>query len=184
MSFDSLDKILNAITEQPDWEPYRQFCHLLRCWRQVVAPPIAENTRPLSISRNILWVATSSSVWAQTLSLQRHQILTKLNAALPEPLKDIRFSPAQWHDSRFQAEMEAESPSQIEIPAEVFSISESPPGNTPESAFQHWARAVQARTQSWPLCPQCQCPTPSGELDRWNVCSFCAAKQWQSPRQG
>jgi predicted nucleic acid-binding Zn ribbon protein len=181
MSFNSLDKILNAIEQQPDWEAYRQFCRLLHCWRQVVAPQIAENARPLSISRNILWVATSSSVWAQTLSLQRYQLLKKLNAELPEPLKDIRFAPAQWYDNRVNPASEAEPPSHSEISPEVLAVSESPPGNTPESAFQRWAEVMQVRAQSWTLCPQCQCPTPPGELKRWDVCSFCAAKQWQSP---
>lgn len=180
MPFDSFDKIINAIQQQPEWDAYRQYCHLLQCWKQVVTPQIAANSRPLSISRSILWVATSSSVWAQTLSLQRHQILKKLNPELSESLKDIRFSPAQWHDRRLTA-AESEHPSHIEIPPEVFVISETLAEPTAESAFQHWFEAIQARSQSWPLCPQCEVPTPPGELDRWCICGFCAAKQWQSP---
>ncbi|NEP50291.1 MAG: DUF721 domain-containing protein, partial [Moorea sp. SIO3C2] len=33
--------------------------------------------------------------------------------------------------------------------------------------------------QNLPLCPQCKCPTPPGELQRWDVCGLCAIKQWQ-----
>ena len=180
MPFDSFDKILNAIQQQPEWNAYQQYCHLLQCWKQVVAPQVAANSRPRSISRSVLWVATSSSVWAQTLSLQRHQILKKLNPELPEPLKDIRFSPAQWHDCH-RTDPEPEHPSQIKMPPEVLTISELEGENTPESAFKRWFEVAQARSQSWPLCPQCQCPTPPGELARWAICGLCAAKQWQSP---
>jgi predicted nucleic acid-binding Zn ribbon protein len=30
-----------------------------------------------------------------------------------------------------------------------------------------------------PRCPQCQCPTPPGELERWSVCAVCATQRWQ-----
>lgn len=47
-----------------------------------------------------------------------------------------------------------------------------------QGTFERWAQGVQAQSQGLPLCPQCGCPTPPGELDRWSVCALCAAKQW------
>ncbi len=50
---------------------------------------------------------------------------------------------------------------------------------TPQAAlesFHGWARLVQQRSYSLPLCPQCHCPTPQGELQRWMVCALCATK--------
>jgi predicted nucleic acid-binding Zn ribbon protein len=96
MSFQSLDDIFRVITEKPEWELYRQYCHLVNGWHQVVADNVSRQTRVLYISRRVLWVATSSAVWAQNLMMQRYELLKKLNPLLPEPLIDIRFSSAHW----------------------------------------------------------------------------------------
>jgi predicted nucleic acid-binding Zn ribbon protein len=38
---------------------------------------------------------------------------------------------------------------------------------------------MRSRSQQLPLCPHCQCPTPAGELERWQMCSICATKHWR-----
>ncbi len=43
-------------------------------------------------------------------------------------------------------------------------------------SFHGWAHLVRQRSYSLPLCPQCHCPTPQGELQRWMVCALCATK--------
>ncbi|MGA7933784.1 MAG: hypothetical protein WCA35_09575, partial [Kovacikia sp.] len=48
----------------------------------------------------------------------------------------------------------------------------------PKLAFQNWAQRVRSRSQNLPLCAHCSCPTPPGELERWEVCALCAAKRW------
>ncbi|MBF2021777.1 MAG: DUF721 domain-containing protein [Hydrococcus sp. C42_A2020_068] len=186
MSFDSLDRILEALEKQADWEIQQQYRHLLQCWETVVDPKVVRQTRPLYIARNVLWVATSSSVWAQNLSFQRYSLLKKLNALLSEPLTDIRFSTAQWHNSKRLTDSAPKSISQEKHPSAIEMISQPPltelpkAGKTPEAAFQSWAAVIGARSQNLPLCPRCQSPTPPGELERWSVCAHCIAKQWSS----
>lgn len=183
MSFNSLDQVLASVEQQPGWETYRQYRHLLECWQLIVKPNVALETRPLYIVRQVLWVATSSSVWAQTLSLQRYSLLKKLNAHLPEPLVDIRFSTAQWYNQNkvsgsVSSITQAQHPSLI-TPDETSScLPQLSVQNTPQSAFQRWAEAIRLRAQNLPLCPQCQSPTPPGELERWHLCAYCAPKNW------
>jgi predicted nucleic acid-binding Zn ribbon protein len=45
-------------------------------------------------------------------------------------------------------------------------------------AFHHWEAQMRSRSRNFPLCPQCNSPTPLGELARWTVCSLCVTKQW------
>jgi predicted nucleic acid-binding Zn ribbon protein len=181
MSFDSLDRILEALEKQPGWEAHRQYRHLLQCWETVVAPKTLKQTRPLYVSRDVLFVATASAVWAQNLSLQRYSLLKKLNVLLPKPLVDIRFSSAQWYNVK----PAASQATQEEHPGAIASGPSLPLPNknlTPQEAFQRWAEVIKARSQYLPVCPCCQCPTPPGELERWTVCSHCASKQWSSQR--
>lgn len=56
----------------------------------------------------------------------------------------------------------------------------TPPADpqTAQIAFQQWAATMKLRSRQLPLCPECQCPAPSGELQRWSVCGICASKRW------
>lgn len=183
----SLNHILGEVENQPEWQGPQQFQLLLNVWSQVVGAAMAQQTRPSSISRDVLYVAASSSVWVQELKFKRRSILKKLNAQLPSPFTDIRFSTTQWikdaatdnWGAKLASTLCQEHPSQVvetpsdEKPEETAQLTDS------DSAFQNWAQMMQARSLSFPLCPQCQCPSPPGELQRWNVCCLCAAKQWQ-----
>lgn len=178
MSFQSLDRLLHVVTNHPGWEAHQQFQHLQQAWIEVVEPKIACHTRPLHISRQVLWIATSSSVWAQTLAMKRYGILQKLNAKLSVPLIDLRFSTAKWHQKQFSSSTTPTSahPSLVEHTPN----SALPKGKDPQTAFQRWANLLQQQSQNLPACPQCHCPTPPGELQRWQVCAYCAARQWQT----
>ncbi len=184
MSFKSLNHILSALEQQSRWQE-QPFQRLLKCWTETVGIAVAAHTRPLSMQRDVLWVATSSSAWAQNLTFERQRILQKLNPQLPSPLADIRFSTAQWQRPK-DPNQTADQPKTglwREHPSSVISIpsvpnSLEPNSPNPNTTFQQWAKVMQARSQGLPLCPQCHCPTPSGELQRWAICSICAAKQW------
>ncbi|ACK70052.1 protein of unknown function DUF721 [Gloeothece citriformis PCC 7424] len=190
MSLESVSKIINFVEGQPGWEKVRLYRQVLQGWKSVVSPQVASNTRPLSINRQVLWVATSSSVWAQNLSLQRFSLLKKLNPLLPEPLKDIRFSPAGWNnslqtddkDSPAQANLEEQHPSFVGSDETVISLNNLRASNKDDLSltFQRWAQNRQHRLQCLPLCPRCHCPTPAGELERWSICSCCATQQWST----
>lgn len=179
MSFKSLNHILGAIEKQPGSSQLFQYQCLLKCWAEVVGAAVAAQTRPIGIGRGVLSVATSSSVWAQELTYRRCLILEKLNAQLPSPLTDIRFSTAQWQLNRTSVlPSSSEHPSRLARSKPLSKASLS--ANDPQLAFQNWAEMMRSRSQQLPLCSQCHCATPPGEIQRWGICALCATKQWQS----
>ena len=197
-SLNSLDRILEKLEQQPGWEQYQQYRCLLKCWHAVVDSKIAENARPLYVARKILWVATSSSTWAQEISLRRYNLLKKLNTQLPFELVDLRCSPAGWHKqtvtpANFLSTEQQQHPSKVAIDPITSSPStdnnlqklnsEQKQSQQLTASFQRWAQTIQARSHNLPLCPQCHSPTPNGELQRWDVCYYCTAQKWsQNPR--
>ena len=184
MSFNSLESILKCLQAESRWQE-QPFQIVLKYWSQAVGLAVAAHTRPVSISREVLWVATSSAVWAQELSFRRQNILEKLNPHLSSPLLDIRFSSARWQlpeNSNLEASSQATRDLTRNHPSLVVNFPDSNRRQIsnlkPSDAFNNWAKAMQARSHHLPLCPQCNCPTPAGELQRWGICSICAAKQW------
>jgi predicted nucleic acid-binding Zn ribbon protein len=197
MSLKSLPQLLNSISNQESWRGRRQFQTLLVCWSELVGPAVAAQTRPTSLQRQVLQVATSSSAWAQNLAFERHTILKKVNARLALDLTDIRFSTGHWqshwspnHQGLQQIGNSVENDSEVAIlwrdhPSRVPHLasprrSGAPPDlpHDPQAAFLRWARSVRVQAQHLPLCPTCQSPTPEGELNRWSVCAHCAAKRF------
>ena len=193
--FKSLNHILSTTENQLLFGRQQQLQDVLSCWLEVVGAKIAQHTRPRAISRDILDVATSSSVWVQDLQFKRRLILPQLNARLSSPLTDIRFSTAHWYqDTTPLASSTPEHPSYVGEVGEFGGVGEfgevgevgevgeagevgEVGGENPHSAFVQWAKRVQQRSRSLPLCPQCSCPTPPGELQRWSVCALCTTKQ-------
>ncbi|MGB3205619.1 MAG: DciA family protein [Crinalium sp.] len=187
MSFESINNILGALENQAEFQKITLFRRLLRCWASVVGTAAISHTRPISISRDVLFVATSSSAWSNNLSLQRYRLLKQLNAQLHIRLIDIRFSTAQWQDVVGQGNYEDERekslisqhPSWVGDVVSLQGEIEQPKVTDAYTAFENWAKRVKERSHQLPLCPQCQCPTPTGELQRWGVCSLCTSKQHQ-----
>ncbi|WP_017315003.1 DUF721 domain-containing protein [Mastigocladopsis repens] len=180
MSFKSVNDILGVLETQAKWQE-QPFQRLLKCWPEVVGAVIAVHTQPLSIQRDVLRVATSSAAWAQNLTFERQRLVLKLNEKQSLGLVDIHFSTAGWQRPQ-KTHKTQETMSLREHPSYVGDEMKLPHDLTPTTgnangAFQDWARTVQARSHGLPLCPQCHCPTPLGELQRWRVCSLCAAKQ-------
>jgi len=172
MSLKSVNGILSILQKQAKWQE-QPFQRLLKCWAEVVDPVVAAQARPLSIQRDVLWVATSSAAWAQNLTFGRSSLLLKLNQKLPTPLVDIRFSTAGWQHSSMERKQQQTVLPQ-EHPSYLGDEISYRPDATPtiedaNAAFGHWSKTMQARSHDLPLCPQCQCPTPPGELERWGV---------------
>ena len=186
MTFKPLNHALGSLEQQSAWESYQQYRLLLQAWKQIVAEPVARQTRPLFMNRNILWVATASAAWAQTLSLSRRSLLKGLRDRLAVPLADIRFSTARWSDpspiERTQ-NVATTHPSQIDPPnlgmtdfRVTVEIDPRPP--SPQAAFERWSVLMQLRSRDLPPCPCCQLPTPQGELERWSICAYCIRQTW------
>jgi predicted nucleic acid-binding Zn ribbon protein len=177
MSLKPVNDILKVLAREGNWHNQPMML-ILQCWSEVVGVKVAAQTRPVSIQRDVLWVATSSSVWAQNLTFGRKNLLLKLNQKLSQPLGDIRFSTAQWEGSGSEKQ-----------PQPTFSPQEHPSylGDAPavgdvNQTFADWADVMRSRSHHLPLCPNCQCPTPPGELEHWLVCAPCAAKRLSGDR--
>jgi len=78
---------------------------LAEAWPGVVGPEVARNAQPRTLRAGRLVVATSSSVWAQTLQHMAGEILPRLNEALAVGLdgqaeavvvREAVFRPAGW----------------------------------------------------------------------------------------
>lgn len=184
MSFKSIDFILNALSVREEWQEHQKFEQIVHYWAQL-HPAIASHSRPVSLQRGVLRVATASSVWSQELSFKRSQLLQQLQAHFPDlPVVDIRFSTAHWQISQ-RIEDENRTPGELwighpsRLPVVDSPSGSHPSGDTPQQVFQAWAERLQVRMQSLPLCPCCHSPVPPKELERWEVCALCATKQWQ-----
>lgn len=194
----SLYQLLSRLRSQILTPEQQQFQELCKCWSEIVGTPAGLQTRPVSWHRGVLNVATSSATWSQELTLRRIQILHRLNQKLLFPVQDLKFSTAQWKyqpngDQRFPSlattdefsQLWQDHPSHVDLPStgtELTINSHPPTSPTALTAFQQWANRVQQRSQHLPLCPQCQSPTPQGELTRWAVCGFCAMQYLEDQR--
>jgi len=268
--FKPLHHILDIIEHQPGWETQQQFRLILTHWSEVVGATVAAHTRPTGIYREVLWVATSSSIWSQELTYKRQMILSKLIQKLspevicdltsnlksdlksdlkndlgggskdipeghnlnqvnqvnqysqpdqysqpsdrpvrnsssinptnpiPNPqatkntkniinIQDIRFSPGQWRARSEDPPILTKHPSYlppIQKLKPVNNSADNSANNSSPVADNYVANSrlrweqIQARSSHLPLCPQCQCPTPPGEIDRWRCCALCVTKQW------
>ncbi len=177
MGLEDLSGLIKGLEGQQSWQVQRQFRLVLQHWQSAVGFAVARQTRPTSIQRSVLYVATATAVWAQTLSYERFKILRKLNHHQPQPLENIRFSSAQWAQSSALPLVDKETQ---QHPSYVGNVPSLPAviAQTPDTAFQRWAIAIRQMQATQAICPQCRCRCPTGELDRWAICALCAAKQW------
>jgi predicted nucleic acid-binding Zn ribbon protein len=180
MSFNALNGILARVESRVEWDRYHQYCRLIQIWQQAIDPKAIPHTRPLYINRDILWVATTSTTWAQSLSLSRQTLLSQLNCYLDPPLVGIRFSSARWSQQSLSSKIASPQnhPSRVErVPRPT--LNPDFPATLP-NAFQSWLNRIEARSRHLVTCPLCQSPTPQGELQRWSCCAYCMRQQWEN----
>ena len=192
MFFDSVEQILAQLEQQPGWEKLREHRQLLKCWHDTVSRNTAQHTRPLYISRQVLWVATSSAARAQELSFQRYTLLKKLNNQLPFVLKDVRFSSSQWHQATAQntlntnlfsiSEQQKFKHNPIEYQSLNFKSNKDHISSSTDAklAARRWLETIKKKSSSFSCCPQCNAATPMEEIERWNFCYHCIAQKWCS----
>ena len=192
MTLQSIDHVLTqSLSSQSTWRNHQRFQQLLACWPDVVGTVVANHARPLGVHRQVLQVATATPTWSQSLTFERHRILAKLRDRVGITLTDIRFSPGQWltahrRDQKRQVNtaLLRQHPSFVVVPPQLAKATQdqlTTSEHDPKKAYQQWATLIQMRSQQCPRCPQCQCPTPPGELQRWSLCSVCASHRWGSP---
>lgn len=65
---------------------------VFKVWDEVVGDIIEKNTEPYFFKKGILFIGTTSSVWAQELSMMKQCLIKKVNDCFKkEKVKDIRF---------------------------------------------------------------------------------------------
>ena len=197
MHFNSVEQVIAQLEKQPGWEKFRDYRQLLKAWNKVVNKNTVNHTRPLHISRQVLWVATNSASRAQELSFQRYTLLKRLNKQLPFTLKDIRFSSSGWHQTTHKKETNkiiftiarqqksAKSKNNLtnlsigdrELENDRAKIA---PAVKAKIAARRWLNAIDRNSQKSSLlsCPTCDSITPTAELERWNSCYLCVAQKW------
>lgn len=192
--FNSVEQILSQLEQQPGWKRFRDYRQLLQCWHKVVSPNTAQHTRILQITRQVLWVATSSAARAQELTFQRYALLKRLNKQLPYTLKDIRFSAAGWEQKptgdrstkqpilfrTSQLHKSSQSTSKpIDLGLKATTIDNGLKSSTvAKIAAQKYLTTIAQNSSSLSPCPNCGCGTPPQEIERWNLCYLCTAKKW------
>lgn len=71
-------------------------------WKAVVSPVISNATKALHVTNGVLTVAVKSSAWATELSLQKQDLLLKVNRYLTgsskKTVSDIRFVNQPWSE--------------------------------------------------------------------------------------
>ena len=86
-------------------------------WASIVGDDISRHARPRRLHGDILFVATSSSVWAQELAFMREALVDKVNHALGgEYIRDIRFSEHLWGMQQGEAGRSGASASDRDVP--------------------------------------------------------------------
>ena len=195
MSLEGIENLIKGLESQESWQAQQQFRLVLLHWPKTVGNSVARKTRPISIQRETLYVATATASWAQTLAYERINILRKLNRYQKQPLRAIRFSAAQWTQNKNADGAPGRTDSDVGMPstdattvhkrllAHPSYIGTVPrlakhPDLTPDSAFQRWAITLREMQQTQAICPVCRCRCPQGEIDRWSRCSYCATKSW------
>lgn len=177
---------MKQIEQQKAWQSQQIFRQVTSRWSELVGDAVALQTRPTSLQNQVLQVAVANASWAQNLMFERRRLIQKINAELNLSLCDIRFSTAKWSSSPGTNTLLTDSlqiwqqhPSRISphgAPSDMGDL--RPVVADPREVFERWAKQVQLRSRALPLCPQCNCPTPKGELERWAMCSLCITKQW------
>ncbi len=182
MSFTSLDRLLNQLQREPGWEKVQGYQEILNAWRETMGSSLKDYAYPLALRQRVLWIATASPVWAQTLTLQRRSLLQKLNPLLREPLQDLRFSPYQWHQRPGSSASTSPNSAQpwdfSAIAVDDDDDQEYSDGDRVQQAFARWIQVLEYRAQQLPACPQCRSPTQPRDLERWGLCSSCVRQRW------
>ena len=161
MPFKSVNDILDVAEIRRKCQE-NPFLHLFMCWEETVGTAIANHTQPLSIQRNILWVATSSSAWSQNLTFKRRHLLNKLNKLLIDDLTDIKFSTSGWkskknsHQDTNKLSL-SQHPSYIDFPKQDSlknNLSLNPSlgnilPNKPRIIFAEWEKTINPQSKNY-----------------------------------
>ncbi len=172
MAFAPVDTILDRIQAQEKWAKQRLWRKIYQYWGEAVGHLVAPHTHPTGLYRQVLQVAVSSGVWAQSLSFERRGILHKLHRLIEDDsIVDIHFSTARWEKRNTIAKKGKNNDNhRVDFP------------KTPQEALDRCALVLQNQKAFQYRCPQCGAPACQLEIDRWQMCHHCATRYLFSGR--
>lgn len=98
MSPISIAAITLDLQNQPGWEGIRDWGLIIQAWKVAVSPAIATRSRPKSLSKEVLTIATNSASLAHQLTFGRKALCQQLNSHLITPVIDLRFAPIGYRE--------------------------------------------------------------------------------------
>ncbi|NJL47322.1 MAG: DUF721 domain-containing protein [Leptolyngbyaceae cyanobacterium SM2_5_2] len=153
MPLDAIGRVIHQLEQQPNWRSRGVFRRILERWPEMVGAVVARQTRPVRLNRQVLYVAVANPMWAQTLTLERLTILTKLNHHLQIDLEDLRFSSGDWfRHPTSTLPLGAMAPQIVPDwlrqhpsfePGAIPSIAPPTQRLSPQESFQRWAALAQ-----------------------------------------
>ncbi|MCL5291126.1 MAG: DUF721 domain-containing protein [Actinobacteria bacterium] len=132
-------------------------------WQAAVGKRTATNAKPGRLKKGVLYVSTRDAVWANQLSFIKEDILERLNAELPNSVKDVRFASAGWSEEPSARKERKLSLSEEETRA-LERTAASAPGWLRERIIASSAAAKlvakERLREGWRDCPSCGRLTP------------------------
>ncbi len=90
--FKSIKTVLNDLVKDMGIGDEIEGNRVFVVWDEVVGDVVAKNAQPQFFRKGMLFIETTSSVWAQELSMMRHCLIDALNERLERSLiREIRF---------------------------------------------------------------------------------------------
>ncbi len=96
MSLTPISTIVFQLQKQPGWADIRDWGSIVQAWKATVSPAIASHSRPKSIVRGIVTIATHSSSLAHQLTFGRQALCQQLNTQLIVPIVGLKFVPVGY----------------------------------------------------------------------------------------
>ncbi|HBY56650.1 MAG TPA: hypothetical protein DEG96_02120 [Candidatus Atribacteria bacterium] len=94
----SFKEALEDYFKEKRWDKKIRGYQVINHWEEVVGEEIAQNTQPIKIQGQILFLRVKSSVWANELNLRKGEIIDKINLKTKEQtVSDLRFKVQPSH---------------------------------------------------------------------------------------
>ncbi|MGD8318788.1 MAG: DUF721 domain-containing protein [Myxococcales bacterium] len=110
---ESLSKLLKGVYPAPD---QLEAAKVFSWWSRSVPPRIVKHARPVRLSRGVLIVHVSSSVWANELHYLSEDLLARIQKAAPTSgIRRIRFQVGPLPDIPARARPDAPPPEPVRL---------------------------------------------------------------------
>ncbi len=87
----SLKKILKEYLEGTNFKEINETISIKKIWEKTVGEPICKNTKIISLKKQTLIIKASNPVWRNELSLQKNNLLEKLQKKINNKINNIKI---------------------------------------------------------------------------------------------